>query len=445
MAIALLLHMAAAASVEMQGSTDLPSGGGGGSGFVRSSRAGREGESFPADSAVHQKTDDAGTARPPDHCVLAPPPPDGDLQIRVDHTVTLFPSALVLASAPAAFAFNNGDLQAIVRYGANESHGTRISWLAEPQQAPPFAQRAQSEERTYACQLKDAPSKHDDVAPPSLSLPAFFGSAMVLQHSKPVELWGYARSGQTVRVTLQGTATLTAAASVAGRWSVLLKAQPASNTPRTIQITTSNEDLVLEDVVFGSVFVCSGQSNMALGVSASVNASAELAGADSHGPGLRILNVRARGGPTDPYLCNVTDDRHDMLVATPWSRPNATNTAPFSAFCFFFGVRLQRSHPSVPVGLIASAWGGTVLEVWMSKESLASCAESSWPQDNDGALAEHMRDLTQRSPDRGFAAAMFDPAGTRECGVPMVPSTLWRSMIFPLTSLRLAGILWYQG
>ena len=95
-----------------------------------------------------------------DQCALSPPPPDQGLQVHVDRTVTLFPPALSLASAPSAFAFRNGDIQAIVRFGANESHGARSSnggrtWRAAPQQPPPFPNRTQSEIRTYACQLAD--------------------------------------------------------------------------------------------------------------------------------------------------------------------------------------------------------------------------------------------------------------------------------------------------
>ena len=95
-----------------------------------------------------------------DRCSLAPPPPDNiSLTITVDSTVTLFPPALSLASAGAPYVFANGDIQALVRYGANESRAIRSSdagqtWAAVPQQPPPFAQRAASEVRTYAAQLQ---------------------------------------------------------------------------------------------------------------------------------------------------------------------------------------------------------------------------------------------------------------------------------------------------
>jgi hypothetical protein len=97
-----------------------------------------------------------------DSCALAPPPPDGSsgLRVAVDRTLTLFSPALSLASAGEPFAFANGDVQAVVRYGANESHATRSSdggrsWTALGQQPPPFSNRTVSEVRTYAHQGAD--------------------------------------------------------------------------------------------------------------------------------------------------------------------------------------------------------------------------------------------------------------------------------------------------
>ena len=34
--------------------------------------------------------------------------------------------------------------------------------------------------------------------------------------------------------------------------------------------------------------------------------------------------------------------------------------------CFYFGVEQVQRHPQIPVGMVASAWGGTDVQVWMS-------------------------------------------------------------------------------
>jgi hypothetical protein len=62
-----------------------------------------------------------------------------------------------------------------------------------------------------------------------------------------------------VSVTLSGAAPLTATADAAdGRFAAMLPPQPPSLTPRTLTVTAEAHVLTLTDVVFGSVYICSG-------------------------------------------------------------------------------------------------------------------------------------------------------------------------------------------
>ena len=132
--------------------------------------------------------------------------------------------------------------------------------------------------------------------PPPISLPGVWGSNMVLQRGQPVPLWGFSTGSSSVSVAYRG-ATHTAPVA-AGVWRVTLPAAPASATPTNISISSGNATLTLANVLVGDVFVCSGQSNMALPVDATYNQAQELHEAGAHGAILRVMQVR----PPPPSL-----------------------------------------------------------------------------------------------------------------------------------------------
>ncbi|MDX2108844.1 MAG: sialate O-acetylesterase [Verrucomicrobiota bacterium] len=173
---------------------------------------------------------------------------------------------------------------------------------------------------------------------------------MVVQHDRPVRLWGWADAGETVTAScLDRTAgTL---ANTEGRWVLELPAIPAGG-PYTITITTGKESLVLNDILSGEVWVCSGQSNMEW-ITANVNnAQAELAAADY--PAIRLFNVVPR---RKPAAAPQDDLDADWVACTP------KTVGDFSAVGYFFGREIHTTQ-KVPVGLINSSWGGTTAEVW---------------------------------------------------------------------------------
>ena len=92
-----------------------------------------------------------------------------------------------------------------------------------------------------------------------IRLPAILGSHMVLQQKSEVNLWGWC--GPAEKVTIKAswdTASYVTKGSSGAKWNIKLKT-PAAGGPYTITI---NDHTVLEDVMVGEVWVCSGQSNM---------------------------------------------------------------------------------------------------------------------------------------------------------------------------------------
>ena len=115
------------------------------------------------------------------------------------------------------------------------------------------------------------------VALAEVTLPSVFGDHMVLQRDKEVRIWGKAEPGEQVTVeiaddlppdVLRGdnhVAIYQADANQDGNWQIMLPKHSGKEPAKNLNITGSKtkKPIVFKNVVFGEVWVASGQSNMA--------------------------------------------------------------------------------------------------------------------------------------------------------------------------------------
>lgn len=249
------------------------------------------------------------------------------------------------------------------------------------------------------------------LAQAGVTLPAVFSDHMVLQRDAYVRVWGWASPGEEVRVLLDDQKFLTAADSD-GNWSVTL-APHKSGGPHELRVN----DTVFKDVLFGDVWICSGQSNMQWPVRASANPQEEQANA-SH-PEIRLYQVPQ------------TSMEHPLAtIGTGWAVCSPETVANFSAVAYFFGRELN-SKTGVPVGLINTSWGGTPVESWISRPALRKIPESSrW-------LDDHLA----RTADPALMASATDLQKNKSWW----PGALYNAMIAPFTRYAIRGAIWYQG
>src|SRR5690348_11759822 len=125
-----------------------------------------------------------------------------------------------------------------------------------------------------------------------IRLPKVFNNHMVMQQEKPVVVWGWASPNETVKVQL-GTASAQAQVNAKGEWKVTLPAMKASG-PYALSVSGSS-NVQLDDVMIGEVWLCSGQSNMEMGIGICNNAREEIAAADYSG--IRLLMVPNKWTP----------------------------------------------------------------------------------------------------------------------------------------------------
>ncbi|OAM88037.1 sialate O-acetylesterase [Termitidicoccus mucosus] len=272
----------------------------------------------------------------------------------------------------------------------------------------------------------------------------FFRDNAVLQREKPVPVWGRADPGEKVTVTFQSQKT-EATADDMGRWSVTLSPMRASSTPAEL-VAKGKNTVTARNILVGEVWLCSGQSNMAMTVNRTLDADAEIAGAASY-PLIRHFKTKLTSAALP------CDDAEGA-----WEVAGPSTAGGFSAAAYYFGRELFKAL-NVPIGLLNSSWGGTQIESWMSPQALS--ADPSWPevvqrwQDEMKAYpakaAKYEIDIDQWNKARATAkkeGAKFTTRAPRKpdgIGSRRQPAALYNAMIVPFLPAAIRGAIWYQG
>jgi sialate O-acetylesterase len=239
-----------------------------------------------------------------------------------------------------------------------------------------------------------------------ITVPALIGDNMVLQQQSTPALWGNASANAMVTViTSWNKKIYTVKACADGAWKVKV-ATPVAGGPYEISLS-DGEKIVLKNVMIGEVWFCSGQSNMEMALrgnsSPILNANEIILNADN--PALRLFTIKT--------LAKLTPQTE---IKGQWNESNSESARDFSAIAYQFGEMLQKKL-HVPVGLIVSSVGGTMIEAWMSKASLAPYPEVKIPEKIDDTVKQPFK----------------------------LPTALFNGMVAPAMNYGIKGMIWYQG
>lgn len=281
-----------------------------------------------------------------------------------------------------------------------------------------------------------------------VKLPAIVGPGMVLQQGREVPVWGWAAPGEKVAVTFAGQTKTTEAGSD-GKWQVKLDPLTASKEGRPLTIAGQNT-ITLANVLVGEVWVCSGQSNMQMGLRSAAGGRAAVNEANQ--PLIRLFTIE----PTAAM-----QPREDS--SGKWEVCSPETVADFSAVGYFFGNALQEAL-DVPVGLINTSWGGQSIEGFLPRAALTG--DSAWSKGLAGKIDHEVRNFKPEEVQKRYADALakweesmaaYSQArkdGTAKGQAPKKPSApektpgaarLYNGMIAPLIPLGIRGVIWYQG
>ena len=270
----------------------------------------------------------------------------------------------------------------------------------------------------------------------ALTLARPFGSGMVLPLGRKVPVWGTASAGAEVRVGFAGQ-EISDRADSNGDWKIILNPMPASGAGKPLTVRAGDEKLVIDDVLVGRVFLCSGQSNMDFPLARATGGEAEAATAGDW-PGIRLLNLT--GAPTsdqvygDSILKRLNPRDH---FAGEWRRASPQSAAGFSAVAWWAGKAVHEAE-KVPVGLVENAVGGSGAEAWLPQESLAARRD----------YAELLGEGWLESPKIGAWArgrAARNLGSHRGANHPFRPGFLFESGVRWWRDFPFDAVLWYQG
>lgn len=242
-------------------------------------------------------------------------------------------------------------------------------------------------------------------------LPHIIGRGMVLEQQSSIKLWGESdRPGHKLTVTASWGERQTVRIEGNGRWEVTIETPAASFDRQRITFDDGSR-LSIDDILIGTVWLCSGQSNMEMPVKGfwgcPVEGAAEVL-LEAPNAALRYFKV-----PRAAALSPADDTR-----GGEWQSASAHTVGEWSAVGYFFAAALQRTL-GIPVGIVDSSWGGTCIESWI-------------PLDSQRRFTDY--DLRPEGTLRLPEGENYSRA-----------SSLYDGMIHPLLGFTFKGAVWYQG
>lgn len=243
-----------------------------------------------------------------------------------------------------------------------------------------------------------------------LKVPALFSDNMVLQQKSNPPIWGWGNPNTKIEITTSWSKEkFETKADSEGKWKTNLRT-PVAGGPYSLHIHAQDQNIHINNVMIGEVWLCTGQSNMEMpmkGFKDQPVLDSREAILHSTTPRLHIIKI-PRSSQTSPQ---------DSAKPSQWQEANPTSIANFSATGYYFGRLLQQMlDGDIPVGLINVSYGGSKIEAWMDSSVLSGFANISIPKRGD----------TIRS-------------------VNQTPTVLFNGMLHPVIGYGIKGCIWYQG
>jgi len=270
-------------------------------------------------------------------------------------------------------------------------------------------------------------------------LPSILSDNMCLQQLAEVKIWGWDHPGQTVTVKPSWTKAVKTETRDNGKWLVSIRTPKAGKTG-TLKVTGSSKEII-RNIIFGEVWLCSGQSNMELTLGFDESRRKPIVGFWEEAQNAKYPKIRMFQVPK-VYAATPAEDCEGK-----WVECSPENVLGFSAVGYFYGKALHNKL-NVPVGLIQSAWGGTPVEPWTPEEkytektlNLIRKYEKNYKADSAAyfqGVKDYKKGIIDRYPRYPVSLSYHRRKHVQK-------AVLYNGMISPLINFRIKGAIWYQG
>lgn len=245
-----------------------------------------------------------------------------------------------------------------------------------------------------------------------INLPDIIGSNMVLQRQSTVKLWGKSSPNAPIHIQPSWSKqTYHGKADQSGNWLIKINTPEASYKSYSIRFS-DGEDLVIDNILIGDVWFCSGQSNMEMPLRGfthnPIEGAYDVIATSLQNKAIRMATIEHNG-------------RRQPVDTCPgkWKVSSPENTPGFSATAYYFAMQTQKIL-DIPIGIIACSWGGSTVEGWLPEEIV-----KTYPDIN---LEKDIRN-----------------EGNNESWHYLSPVIMYNGMLHPLLNCTIKGFLWYQG
>jgi len=249
-----------------------------------------------------------------------------------------------------------------------------------------------------------------------LKLGSPFQEHMVLQRNMPLAIWGEAAPNAKVTIHLGKDVTSTIA-NVDGEWQANLPSRKAGG-PYGFTVNSGAASVKFSDVMVGEVWICAGQSNMAM----QYKNIPEILKLEASAKNIRTFEIQ-----------RTVAFKEQKYLQGEWKIGN-----PSSAVAFSFAYFLEQAA-DIPVGIILTAWGSSSIEGWMPRnmtEKLPHFEAIMANFDADTLKQERIIEILKKGMDRTTKEDIF---------LRTQPNVIYNAMLKPLAPLSCRGLVWYQG
>lgn len=247
-----------------------------------------------------------------------------------------------------------------------------------------------------------------------VKLPSFFASNMVMQQQTECRLWGTAKENSKVTIKASwNKEKQTIRTDKDGKWNTRIQT-PSAGGPYTLSFNDGQET-ILDNVMIGELWLCSGQSNMEIPMKGYPGQAIENGNNDilhSKNPNIRLFTVKRSGSFTPQYD-----------VKGLWQEAEPESVREFSATAYYFG-RLLNEILDVPVGLISTSYGGSACEAWMNPAWIKDEWVKVYPKSKIPTTQEEYDKMKNKN---------------------RVSSALYNAQLHPFIGISMKGAIWYQG
>jgi len=252
-----------------------------------------------------------------------------------------------------------------------------------------------------------------------MKLHGYFNNGMIIKADTPFFVIGFSKNlGEDITATLSSdnnSFSSNAKVDNTGAFYLPFPKILASFTPYTLIVKSNTETITLSDILFGDLFLMTGQSNMAYNLKYHDNEKEIYKKYSSKFVrALKIENVVLKS--SEYGLIGLTENQRDFLCNAKWNNTtNYNKVLSQSAFSFIFSGQTF-SLTNRPVGYIDISVGGSSVENWYSRSF----------QQSENGIREYDERLTLRD------------------GLSRVGS-IYTEKLCPVKDINFTGVIFYQG